>query len=1080
MQTKNNLRSLFCTLLLLFCAMSVFAQQKTITGTVRDSKGETLIGVSVAAKDATVGAISDIDGKYTISVPSATKSLVFSYIGMKSKEIAISGSTLDVTLLDDFSQLDEVVVVGYGTMKRRDLTGSVASVDDKTLKNIPVTSALEAISGRMAGVNITTTEGSPDAEIKIRVRGGGSITQDNSPLYIVDGFQVSNISDIAPGDIQSIDVLKDAASTAIYGSQGANGVVIVTTKSGKEGKITVNLNAYVGFKKAYNLTEVLSPYEYVYYQRELDPGESISTGFFSNYGIWDDLGIYKAKKGNNWQDKLYGNTGVQQNYNASITGGNETTRFNLSYTHADEDYIMLNSKYKRDNISFKLNTKINKNLDFDFSVRFSNADITGPSISNGKKLKDAVKYAPVRSLVGMSSELIEGQDDNSVEALSSLRNPIEDVENEYKKQNQFNTTFNAGLTWKIIKPLRFRTQFSYAYLKNHTDNIWTSGTGESSANGGQPVAKRNDDRGERWSIQNTLTYSPKFHKDHSFDVMVGQEMDNLQWKKVLIQSKFYPADMTAQNVLDFWNKGKALPTYTTTEEPVRLFSFFGRINYSYLDKYLLTLTAREDGKNAFSKDNLWGFFPGMAVAWRIGEESFMENTKDWLSNLKLRLSYGSVGNARVASNHRKEYSYETNAGKLYYPGEESTAALKVSNRLYNEAITWETTISTNIGLDFGFFNERLSGTLDIYRNKTKDLLMDVPLPSHSGYTTQYQNVGQTSNKGVELSLNGHIVETKDFTLSANFNISFNRNKIDKYVSADGKSSLYSSAWGLTTSAYDYLVEEGKPIGQMYGYVTDGMYSFSDFSWDELNKRWSLNATDENGNTIADASTLLTTSGNYFGPGHLKLKDLDGDGEITEKDRKVIGNAQPKHTGGFGINATWKGFDLSALFNWSFGNDIYNANKIEFNTYSGSKKYQNLSSAMRLGNRFSTIDPATGLNIYHGANANPARLQEINQNASIWHPIINSTIFHSWAVEDGSFLRLSNLTLGYTLPKKLIKKLMLQNLRVYATGYNLHCWTSYSGQDPEVDTRRSTPLTPGVDYSAYPKSRSFVFGVNITF
>ncbi len=1079
---KKTWKLLLTFSFLFFCCINTFAQQKTVTGIISEANGDPIIGASIMVKGTTTGTTTDIDGKFSINVEPSAKTLVVTYVGMKDKEVAIKGDVLNITMESSLSDLDEVVVIGYGTVAKKDLTGAVSSIGEKVLKDIPVTSVSEAMTGRLAGVNITKTEGSPDAEIKIRVRGGGSVTQDNSPLYIVDGFIVNSINDIPPTDIQSIDVLKDAASTAIYGAQGANGVIVVTTKSGKAGKITVNFNAYWGMSKVYNLTPVMSPYEYVYMQKELDPGASVeSTSYYAYYGLWQDKDIFKSDPGTDWQNELYGNTGNQANYNASISGGSDALKYNLSLNQVNEDYIMLNSGFKRTNINLKTNAKISKTIDFDFATRLSYATITGPSISSGRKLRDGVKYTPTAGLTGFSEDVQDTQDDTSPEKISTLQNPLFDIENEYKKQYQFNNTYNAGINWKIIKGLTFSTKGSYSFITNHTDNIWTKGTGESNANGGQPVAKKTNEEKDQWSFNNTLTYDYTLKDIHRFTFLLGQEMSNRNNDQTVIQSKYFPANMTAEQILAMWNYGDPLPTYTTLGEPTRLSSVFGRINYTLKDKYLLTLTAREDGTNVFSPDNRWGFFPGMAAGWRLSEESFMESQKDWLSNLKLRFSYGSVGNARVGSYWRQELGFETGATKLSYPSEEPASALKPSTTLYNAGLKWETTIATNFGIDFGVLDNRYSGTLEIYKNTVKDLIMAVPLPAHSGYTQQYQNVGQTSNRGVELTLNGYIVDTKDFTLSANFNISMNRNKVDKFVSAEGNYATYSSGWGLTTSAYDYLVEVGGPVGQMYGYVTDEMYSFSDFTWNPSANKWVLNPTDADGNKIPDITTLITTSKDtYFGPGHLKLKDLDGDGQITEADRKVIGNAQPLSTGGFGLNATYKGFDASAFFNWSYGNDIYNANKIDYNTYSGSKRYQNMSTEMGLGKRFTTIDPETGYNIYYGAYADPVRLQELNQNASIWHPIINSTVFHSWAVEDGSFLRLNNLTVGYTLPKSISQKVLIESLRVYFTGYNLYCWTNYSGQDPEVDTRRSTPLTPGVDYSAYPKSRTFIAGVNITF
>lgn len=1076
----ERILKIVCILLLLMGATGqLFAQQRTISGVVKDTSGEVIIGASVVVKGGSQGTITDLDGRFSLVVPSSARILQVSYVGMKPTEAQITGQVVNVILEEDTKILEDVVVIGYGSVRKADLTGAVSSVSEKALKDIPVNSTAQALTGRLAGVTVTTTEGSPDAEILIRVRGGGSITQDNSPLYVVDGFIVNSISDIAPTDIASIDVLKDAASTAIYGAQGANGVIVITTKSGKEGKVTLNLNSYLGFKRTANIVDVLSPYEYVYYQYEIDQ----STGFQNYYGRYQDLDIYKADPGTNWQNEVFNNTGVQQYYNLSLMGGTKDTKYNLSLTQTDEDYTMINSAFRRTNANFKISTKLNKSFDFVFSARLSNSVIDGPSVSSGSgattKLRNVVKYAPTRGLRGFDQTIDDDDTMNSPESASLLLDPVLSIQNEYRAQNKFSNVYNGIVNWNILKGLRFSTNMNYNFITNRDDQVWTSGTGISRDNGGQPVAQKTYDVGKSWSVSNTLNYDFK-KDDHRFNVLLGQELTNSQTDRTTALSKFFPIDKTVPEVLAAMSNGTPLPTYTNIGEPVRMSSFFGRLNISLSDKYLLTLTAREDGASVFSPKNKWGFFPGAAMAWRASEESFLQDQKDWLSNLKFRLSYGAVGNSRVGTYWRQDYGYvNLTSTKTYYPNETIENAMVASNTLRNTELTWETTITQNIGMDFGLLNNRLSGTLEVYWNKTKDLIVAAPLPSASGYSQQFQNVGQTSNKGVELALNAYIIEKKDFTLSANFNISFNKNNIDKFSNGDTNWKLYGSGWnGSAEPAFDYLVQEGGPVGQMYGYVTEGMYSFDDFSYNPTTKVWDLNPG------VASNLSLIST-GRYFGPGALKLKDISGpegvpDGKITEDDRTVIGDANPIHTGGFGLNSTWKGFDVAAFFNWSFGNDIYNANKIDNTSYLQTRRYQNLSSEMSLANRFTTIDPVTGYNVFHGTYADPARLAELNQNASIWHPIMTTTVFHSWAVEDGSFLRLNNLTLGYSLPQKLAKKLHMENFRLYATGYNLFILTNYSGPDPEVSTRRSTPLTPGVDYSAYPKARSFVAGLNVTF
>jgi TonB-linked outer membrane protein, SusC/RagA family len=1057
---------------------------QSISGQVTSEKGTPLEGVTVTAKDAQgktlTGVYTDTKGHFNMNLPANKKPqlLTFSMVGYITQQQTVTSgqNELTIILVQAQKDLNEVVVIGYGTARKKDLTGAVVSIDQQKLKDLPAVSSLQAIQGRLAGVNVTITEGSPDAAINVRVRGGGSITQDNSPLYIVDGFQVSNINDIAPQDIANITVLKDAASTAIYGAQGANGVILVTTKSGRAGKSEITFNSYVGLSKVYRLTDVLSPYEFVYYQKELDPSSNAS--FFSSYGSWDDVDIYKSKPGDNWQKILFGNTGIQQNYNLGLNGGDKTLTYSLAYTRDKEDYIMLNSQYQRDYFSAKLNKKISPKLSLDFNTRMYNTVITGPGISSGKKLRDAVKYAPVKSLTALGRDALGDEEDvTSAEALSALNDPIYNIVNEYKRQNRFNSTFNAGITWKILPGLSFTTRGSYAFNKDNTDNIFLNKTGESSANGGQPVARRSDAKGSLWSVNNVLSYDLSLNSSkHRIAALVGQEMSSAQSNRTDISSKFFPIDFSADDVLAMWNYGTPDPTYTSIGEPSRLSSFFSRVNYTFNDRYIITFTGRVDGKNVFAPGHQWGIFPGVAAAWRFSDEKFMDAHRGWLSDAKLRLSYGEVGNARVGSYWRQQYSFVSSANRLIYFDNEPQSALRTSTVLKNENLTWESTTSANLGLDIGLLNNRISLSVDLYNNTTKDLILGVDLPSSSGYATQYQNIGSTRNKGLEIMASGDIIQTRDFTLSAAFNIAFNNNKVLELNGAN--EMIVSSGWGVNVGSDDYRAIVGQPVGLMYGYVTDGFYSFDDFEWSDAQKKWVLKPG------VADASEVLDKSGNYFGPGHMKLKKLSQkDGQDTkisaDADRTVIGHAQPKHTGGFSFNASYKGFDLTAMFNWSYGNDIYNADKIDNTTYTGSKRYQNLSTIMSLNNRFTTIDPETGKNIMFGNDANPELFRKLNENARIWSPMTNASLLSDWAIEDGSFLRVSNITLGYTLPKQIAGKALLQNLRFYVAGYNLWVFTRYSGQDPEVSTRNN-PLTQGVGYSAYPRSRKILFGLNVTF
>ena len=1070
---SNKVKNMRSWLLMLFAAISlgVSAQTITVKGNVKDTTGEPIIGASVVEKgNTTNGTITDLDGNYSIKVPSKA-TLTISYIGMKTQDIAVKGqSQINVTLSDDTQALDEVVVIGYGTVAKKDLTGSVSSVSAKQIAAIPVSSASEALQGKMAGVSITTTEGSPDADVKIRVRGGGSLSQDNSPLYIVDGFPVSSISDIAPTDIQSVDVLKDASSTAIYGARGANGVIIITTKSGQEGKIQVNLGASFGVRKVTKMVDVLNPYEYVLWQQEIDQ-EGMK------YGMFDDLDIYKSMKGTDYQDEIFGRTGNQQQYNVSVSGGNKDTKFSVSYAHNEEKSIMLGSGFSKENINAKLNTNINKWLTMDFNARFSYQTIDG--ISGGA---DANESSAANSLISRSviykpvEEINTTSSDSDDDVNNAQYNPLERLNATYKKQTRLQQNYNVGLNWKPIKGLTFRSEFGYGWRYNNTDQVWGVEATSNSKYGyyGQPQALLNKVVNKNWRNANTVTYDTKFlNNTHKLNVMLGHEVSSSYDHETINTSVAFSKYMTISDVLSGMSNGTALPTSTYIGFKDNLLSFFGRVNYTIQDKYLMTFTMRADGSSKFSKGNQWGYFPSLALAWRISDEAWMERSKEWLSNLKLRLSVGTAGNNRIKSGAiNSTFSLAETSDKNIYFNETSAVVLQHASNLSNPDLKWETTLTRNLGIDFGFWNNRLSGSIDAYWNTTKDLLMNATIPSSTGFSTQYKNFGQTSNKGIELALDAVIVDTKDFGLNANFNISYNRAKIDKLA---GGQTWQSSNWGGKPAGQnDFFIEEGGRLGEVYGYELDGFYTTDDFSWD--GSKWILN---EN---LTDPTELIKY--NNFGPGSLKLK-ADEDGKFT---KKRLGNTVPTVTGGFGINMRYKNFDLSAFFNYSLGNKIVNATKLGSSYYNDTKKGWNLNDNFTLAKRYSWIDPSTGENMLkssyiksNGLDYTINRLNEINAGASMYNPgSITEMPLLDWAVEDGSFLRVNNISIGYTLPKVFVNKMFMQNVRIYVTGYNLYCFTKYSGADPEVDTRRSTPMTPGVDYSAYPKSRSFVGGINVTF
>ena len=1066
---KNPAKKLFIALLGLVSAWSLSAQT-TIKGVVTDDSGEPLMGVGVVVQGTTIGVTTGLDGDYTITVPADAVNLVFSFIGLSDQVVAIAGRTqIDVVMHEDTNFLDEVVVVGYAVVKRRDVLGSVSSVGSEALMAQPVTSVSQALSGKMAGVSVVTTEGNPDADIKIRVRGGGSITQDSAPLYIVDGFPVESINDIPSSEIQSIDVLKDAFSTAIYGSRGANGVIIVTTKSAEKGqKVSVKFNTYYGVKKMANKNAVkaMDVENFVKFQYELGTvRDNLSSNYEPYFGTFSDIDLYRNLQGNDWVDAVFGRTGHNFSADLTVSGSSDNTNWTLSYAHMGDKAIMIGSDYKRDNLNFKANFKTSATTSIDANVRFSQVNVrgggangindTGTTSGNGR-LKHAVSYTPIplaATTVGVDEEQDYG--DNAP--------PLRSVADNDSRRVRTTWNANAAFNWTIIDKLILKIEGGLEKF-NQTDDRFYGMTTYYVANNSTvkntPSNQHKEAFRTRYRNTNTLNYD--FSKllgndDHTLTALIGQEFTLTKSNTLTMMVDGFDPSYSAE---DAWNFMSSASNPSSTNNYIdpndKLLSFFGRVNYDYMHKYSVGVTLRADGSSKFSRGNRWGFFPSAAVSWTMSNEPWLKDVS-WIEQLKLRYSFGTAGNNNIPSGQiLKQYSATTTA--WLSQSNNYWMAGKVMN---NPDLTWETTITHNVGLDFSLFRGKLTGSVEVYQNNIKDLLINFPIPG-SGYESQYRNIGSTRNRGIELTLNAPIINEKDYSLSIGGNIAYNKNKV---VDLGGLDKITAqSYWASTEIGDDYVVEVGQPMGNMYGYVSDGMYSPDDFTWN--GSKWVLNEG------VVDNSAVIGSS--YLMPGALKLKDLNGDGKVTVADRKVIGNASPDFTGGFNINAYVKGFDFSANFNFMIGNEVYNANKVEFTS---SRKFynRNLLKDMEVSKRWTNIDWNTGELI-----TDASTLKSVNYGKTMWSPAVGNAVFSDWAVEDASFLRLQSITIGYTLPESLTKKVYLRKARIYATGTNLFCLTKYSGFDPEVDTRRSTPLTPGVDYSAYPKSIGFVFGINLTF
>jgi len=732
--------------------------------------------------------------------------------------------------------------------------------------------------------------------------------------------------------------------------------------------------------------------------------------------------------------------------------------YNFNYALYDEKAIMLGSNFKRNNLSLALKNKTSDKIDLGFTVRYSDTEIIGAGVneqnersSTDSRLRSIAGYTPV-PMYGLTV-------DNVDEDVNDLVNPIVSLNDNDRQQFKKNYNMLGSFGWEIVKNLKFKSDIgldNYNYLdyRFYGSSTYFSSTAKIGA--GMPGMVMSDRKDVRFRNSNTLNYDFKelLGENNHLSVLLGEESISTKSNNTTSTFLDFPDFFNLEQAKILTTQGTPLAVDNYYSADDKLLSFFGRVNYDYKDRYIFTATFRADGSSKFAGTNRWGYFPAAAAAWKISEENLLKDVS-WLDLLKVRVSYGEAGNNNIPVGQTFQI-FESQPNVWINGIDNYWAAPKIMS---NPNLKWETTITQNAGLDFGFFKNRLNGTFDVYKNVTKDLLLSF-LVGGSGYDSQFRNMGETQNTGFEATINFAAIEKKDYGLNFSFNIGVNKNRINSLGVLNN--FLYNSGWTSDISA-DYAVNVGSPLGLMYGYVSDGRYEVSDFDYN--GSSYTLKTG------IANDSDLVGT----LRPGMMKIKDLDGDNVITAADQRVIGDSNPAHTGGLVINGNAYGFDLSAAFNWSVGNDIYNANKTETATSNRNGKYKNLSAEMAEGVRWTNVDPVSGELVN-----DPTRLAELNANTTLWSPYMNRFVFTDWSVEDGSFLRLNNLTLGYSMPESLTTKINAAKLRFYLTATNVFLLTNYSGPDPEVSTRRKTPLSPGVDYSAYPRSRQLVFGLNLNF
>lgn len=1034
----------YFTLLALLISIAAFTQEITVRGIVLDETDTPLIGATVQVKNVTRGVVTDINGKFSIKAGS-NAILVISYLGYKNQEIQVKGrKDFNIKLVPDNEMLDEVVVVGYGSMKRSDLTGSISSVAAKSIEGFKTSSVMEALGGQIAGVQITQSDGTPGSGFDIKIRGVGSLNEDSAPLYIVDGFEMSNIDYLANSDIESVEVLKDASASAIYGARAANGVVLVTTKSGKEGKPVITYNGSASYRNISKKLDVLSTYEFVKLQTELkDSYEKVyyqegndKEGVPYRHQTIDD---YQNDPGIDWQDEAFKPT-WSQGHDISVSGGQKGTTYAASFSHYDEDGIFTNSGYKKNAGKLRIDQQISKAIRANATINYSNTikEGTGTSgtVSTLNVLSNLLRARPTGGNDITNEELLNSVID-PLELASgadySQVNPIRQAEAVTDRRQSELWGANASLSVQLMKNLSFKAAGNYTATDTRRDIFYGENSSQSYRSGG--VYGSSETLKEiRWTSTNTLTYKQKINKKHSFDVMLGHEFSFRGSKKIFGQARDFPFENMGNDNLGL---GATPSSVSTAKNEKKLLSFFARGNYNFDNRYLFTATIRADGSTVFSPENKWGYFPSFSAAWRISEEKFMKNVTS-VSNMKLRLSWGTVGNDRITD----YLSMDLFTNARYGLGTKQVTILK-SKQLPNRNLKWEGSTTTNLGLDLGFFDNRLNITADFFLKNTKDLLLQQTLAYVVGFESQMQNIGKIQNKGIELNISSTNIETRKFLWQTNFNISFIKNTL-KALQNGSSYKLDKSGYRNKATGDDYISIVGSSIGNMYGYVFDGVYQTSDF-----------NALPDGTMKLKPEITDISKhAGKAVEPGMVKYRDIDGDGVITTDDRTVIGNGQPDWYGGITNTFRFGNVDFSFMLQFCYGNDVYNATRM-FSTQSRDERSNMLGE---VADRWTKT---------HTSNRVPSAQGYIKDE------------LYSRFVEDGSYIRMKNVTLGYTLPVKWTKKVYINRLRVYGTAQNLFCLTKYSGYDPEVSILNS-PLMPGLDWGAYPKSRVFTFGVEVQF
>ncbi|WP_353134038.1 TonB-dependent receptor [Pseudopedobacter sp.] len=1026
-------------------------QQKEVKGRVVDEDNMALPGASIKVKGSTKGTMTDVNGNFTLTGLTGNETIQISFTGFATQEINIAGQTnIPIKLKVDSQGLNTVVVVGYGTQQRKDITGSISSLSAQKIKNQAVVSLDNAMAAQMAGVQVTQATGAPGGGSTVRIRGAGSLSAGNEPLYVVDGFPITNdfnqrnnpLNTINPSDIDNIQVLKDASATAIYGSRGSNGVVIITTKSGKSGVSKIDVSLNTGVQQVERTLDVLNAREFANYINEsrnnawvnLAPGNSASdpNSARTNNVMYRLPAIFADPdalgEGTNWQNEIF-RTAPMSNYQLNFSGGNEKTKYFVSGGYLTQEGIILNSDMKRYSFRVNVESQVNKRVrvgaNITPSYTFSNQSLAEGNWQGGGIIQSALTAGPHMSPYDADGNYtkITGQGIGT----SEVDNPVKIAKEYFHQQGTMRLLGTAFTEINIIKDLKFKALVG-ADIRNFREQIFNpSIINPNSVNPTKiPTANNNTLESRNWLSEFTLSYNKKINK-HSFDGLLGYtiQKENIEFNS--ISATNFPNDQ-----IKTISAAGLISNATATREEWALLSYLARINYSYDNKYLLTATFRTDGSSRFGFDNRFGAFPSISLGWRVSEENFMKDIS-WLSELRLRTSYGLTGNNFISNYGAIALTVADN-----YPLGGSGGTVNNGIRLNgigNSLLGWEKNKQLDLGLELGFLKHRIAVSLDYYNKRTSDLLLNVPVPTLTGYTNALQNIGEIENKGFEFTLTSRNL-VKDFKWTTDFNFSTNNVKV-LALGPDGSRILARQT--TFAAGNTHITEIGSAPGSFFGYKVIGVY--------------------QNADDVANSPSLPTSK-----PGQLKFADINGDGEITADDRTNIGNPFPDFTYGMTNTFAYKGFDFSFTLQGVQGFEVLNAARRFYGNYAGS--YNVLRSTVNAWK--SEAQPGDGKTPQLDRNFNALGIASVVNNAT------------SAFIEDGSFLRVRNITLGYNLPASVLRTLKVSNARLSFTVQNAFTFTNYEGYNPEVSVEGANPLMPGVDSGGYPLARTFMFGLNFGF